>query len=1052
MNKIEVFDYYLLRFPALSYDKIIEINNSNSKQDIEAKLRKMYAVKDFQDAIFLASEELYKEMLKWLSNANIVAPDKLLISLYKYTLRMGVRATPYGTFAGISLGQVNEKNSSFIFDGGQKKITRLDMSVSTQIASFLSNTKELKGSLQFHVNTTLYLVKGVYRYYKYRFYNGKKDYSLAGLKISAAIQVVIDHCKNKMSYDDLIEVLLLSNVSQINAESFLNTLIENQVIVSELEQKLTGEEFFQMVQKVANRISPKGMYSNALRNINLLLHGDESIAIKSAKIIEIIHQHLSIGDTKNLLQTDLVSVTTENKIKSSVTATIAAHIKDLTPLNRGKTPSSLIHFITQFQETYGERVIPLLEALDNDFGIGYGNNEAQYYSEDVLIGQVSLVRKKKIEQTHWNGFQQLALRLLLRSKESGLYEIELTREDLKQLETSADPIHLEFPPTFYAIGNLVAESTDKLDKGAFKFNLVSCSGPAAIPLMARFGNLDPELANKLQQSAYVEQQKYPDAILAEIVHLPESRTGNILQRPQLRKYEIPFLSKSAAEQEKQILLSDLFIHIADGKIVLQSKKHKKVVIPRLSTAHNYTNGLAVYRFLADLQYQNESFAIRWDWEKLSNEQFLPRVSYGNIILSRARWVLQDNAYKELGQIKSDHDVTAFCERYRLPDKVILAEGDNELLIDFYNSLARQVLLEKLKKKSVILHEFLFAGRNSPIKNNLNEVYTNELIIPFYSDKQVTSTYLQTENSPSIQRSFPLGSEWTYVKIYCSRGQADKILTGAVAQIIEKLVAEKLIAKWFFIRYHDSGNHIRLRFLSAGLDAGQLPVLVTRIYEGLKDLLACGTIRNIQYDVYERELERYGIRNIEASESIFHHDSIFVLEMLKRLNGHLQYRWLIAALGVDQLLMAGGLLLQEKLELMTRWRNNFFAEFSDNGQLNYQLNNTYRTNKDDLLLFMKGEHILQQNPLVREIFASRKFALEVIFNKIKTDNKKDNDLQSDFYLKLLPSFSHMFINRLFFTEQRFYELAIYHCLLKYYSTVAATRKPCPRAKKYQKIGN
>src|SRR5205823_3985406 len=134
-----------------------------------------------------------------------------------------------------------------------------------------------------------------------------------------------------------------------------------------------------------------------------------------------------------------------------------------------------------------------------------------------------------------------------------------------------------------------------------------------------------------------EEALQPDAIFAEIVHLPESRLGNILARPVLRAHEIPFLGVSGATPECQIPVTDLRVSVAAGEIVLRSARLGRRVIPRLTSAHNFQARQGTYRFLCALQGQGKANMLGWDWGPLRDAPQLPRVVFGRLVLSRALW-------------------------------------------------------------------------------------------------------------------------------------------------------------------------------------------------------------------------------------------------------------------------------------------------------------------------------------------------------------------------------------------------------------------------------
>src|SRR5262249_54121206 len=167
----------------------------------------------------------------------------------------------------------------------------------------------------------------------------------------------------------------------------------------------------------------------------------------------------------------------------------------------------------------------------------------------------------------------------------------------------------------------------------------SVSGPSGARLLGRFGHADPELALYVERHLRAEEALRPDAVFAEVVHLPEGRLGNILARPTWHAYEVPYLGRSALPAERQLPLSDLRVAVDGARVVLWSARLGREVLPRLTCAHNFTTGQGVYRFLCALQGQGVASGLAWDWGPLAGSAFLPRVVYGRLVLARAQWRL-----------------------------------------------------------------------------------------------------------------------------------------------------------------------------------------------------------------------------------------------------------------------------------------------------------------------------------------------------------------------------------------------------------------------------
>lgn len=286
----------------------------------------------------------------------------------------------------------------------------------------------------------------------------------------------------------------------------------------------------------------------------------------------------------------------------------------------------------------------------------------------------------------------------------------------------------------------------------------------------------------------------------------------------------------------------------------------------------------------------------------------------------------------------------------------------------------------------------------------------------------------------VRQDFSPYSEWLYFKVYCGFKSAEGILSN---QVFEWVIDNKdLYEKFFFIRYSDDAPHFRIRFYNTDL-VKQLDIFAS-FSKMLEDLTASGVIDKIVIDTYKRELSRYGENTIVEAECLFHYDSLCVLKMvnlLSQIESPEKYRVLMALRGIDELLNDFNLKLEEKGEFAKTIQASFFREFGGQIRLQQQLNKKYRDYKKLVFSHMNFEKDAENEIEEAISFFNERSEMgkESVKNMLKANAKKEN------LYSLLSSLIHMYMNRLFVSQQRKYELLIYHFLEKYYASQIAIQK-------------
>jgi thiopeptide-type bacteriocin biosynthesis protein len=308
---------------------------------------------------------------------------------------------------------------------------------------------------------------------------------------------------------------------------------------------------------------------------------------------------------------------------------------------------------------------------------------------------------------------------------------------------------------------------------------------------------------------------------------------------------------------------------------------------------------------------------------------------------------------------------------------------------------------------------------------LEETYAHELIIPCLGTPTNHTTSVWKEKAIPAKK-YSLGSKWLYLKVYCSISVAERIIAILLPSALEEMEKEQLINSWFFIRYYDTGHHLRLRFHTTFPEAWHKVICILNAV--LDPLLNEGLIDTLQTDTYVPEINRYGAC-LDVVENIFYADSIAITNSLKiiaELNNE-QMRWQFALKSVDALLNDLGFSLTEKNELLKVMQISFFNEFGGSLSLQRSLNAKYRADTESI-------NAALESPL-QGLFDFSINKRSLMIAKIVPILKIANTTKQNYYT-LVSDIIHMSLNRLFPAEQRNHELVVYHYLQKYYTSKQA----------------
>ena len=1028
-------------------------------QILRSRLQKVIDRAEILHALYVASPSLQAGIEHWRRDPDSKKGLQAERALVRYFARMAARSTPFGLFSGCSIGRVDEQSATVLILKPQtlyRLCCRLDFDYLFALTAALQRDPALEMELRYWPNSSLHRIADAWHYTESRLAGTRRSHHLVKIENDSYLEAVLECAQAGATVHELVAAVLgapgEANPSEEEAKEYVLGLIrENELLISNLSPLLTGTPPLDDVIQQLESLSSGAATASALRGIREQIKSVEQTGLRCVPadyqaITAEIEKLPAKVDLAKLYQVDMIKPVDEAVIGKAVIAELMTGVDLLCRLGQTAEPEELKSFRDAFFARYEQALVPLIEALDDEAGVGFGSAAGRADPSPLLKG---LVLNRAVGETQWRGKQLESHAMLLRQvfacAQTGKDELELDVSTLRQDETSTQRL----ADSFCVMGTLVAASSAALQAGDFQFYLHGGVGPSGARMLGRFCHEDPEIELGVRNHIHQEEARDQEAVYAEVVYLPEGRIGNVLCRPVLRDYEIPYLGRSGAKPDRQLPVNDLLVGVEGDNIVLYSRRLERRVIPRVTNAHGFMNPQlsSIYRFLCFMQHQHGSSVPGFSWGTLEALDFLPRVRAGRLVLSPARWKFSEKEVEAIGKGEGSlrfRAVQDLRRRRNLPRWVVLQEGDNSLPVDLENALSVDAFVHVLKRGTQATVTELYPAPDQMCVSGPEGHFYHELHVPFVrkvlrqaSDDATAATVRKRTTAiarAGVRREtrvLPPGSEWLYVKLYGGVTILDEILTTSLPALVRTAIASGSIDRWFFIRYADPHDHLRIRFHGASARISQ--ELLPQVCETLNPLLASGKLWKIAFDTYEREIERYGgLEGLLAAEDIFFADSEAVLNMLGELAGDegLDIRWRIGLMTIDQLLTDCDFDDQAKRSAVERWRDTFQREFKIDSLGKKQLSDKFRAERQKLeSLFDDAPESSEVWLFAKQALARRSVRVSEALRKLRAlaaENKLETDI-----VDLAASFSHMHVNRLMRSSQRAHELVLYDFLFQIY---------------------
>ncbi|OKO95291.1 lantibiotic dehydratase [Geobacillus proteiniphilus] len=1010
-------DTFMIRTPVLSVDNYLRFFDQKlTEGEMKEHLLEICHNPVFRESILVASKSLYNKMIDFCNGKEIKKYDYFLKAIHKYLIRISTRPTPFGLFAGVDFGKYTDENTSIRYGKNKyKKFARPDLEWLMKIVKKLE--QEQYDQLWFTVNDSIFL-KGerAYLLHSTRKDNDKRVHEIS-VRVTLPFKITCELASNLIHYQTLKKELIkqFPNTSEEKIEHFLKQLIENEFLISNLRPPLTVmDQLDYLIKRLKESLIEE--WSNELIDIQQKIRTYTMTPLgEGEQIYKELHKKMKkLADTKNVLQVDMKLNLQEKKLNKQVIKDLNELMHILLPFSMTyqQTDSPFSRYKQEFIEKYGvDREVPLLEMLDNDLGIGAPMDYTNPKNARLAVGVPHQLIDEQLREYFLHKYIEA-----VKDKKS----ITITEDEIKEL--GLDDYDYNSIPDSLDINVIIkCDSEQDLENNHFKYyigpNLGSTHAGKSFGRFSYMMEGEEKLFETLNEEMLNLNNDDGEYVTCELVYLPnETRHANVTRNIHNSEYELALFTNSSKDEYHRLSLSDILIGIENDMFYAKSKTLNKKLIITMNNMLNTQNAPNAIRFLYDISLDGKKIWCNFPWDTIFQDYaYIPAIEYKNFVIAPRKWVINKiiKTNDKMSFTEFKKRFKNFCYDYDVPKYVYLTFADNRILLNTEDENCLRILHHEFNNGygNIILSSYEDADLHL-VKDDAEKEYVCELVIPLVKVKQENNQWYakpkKSSHIPSfsdIRVKLPF-EDWLYLKLYGVNSRADDLIAFYLSEYCREKLAKGEIEKYFYIRYADPEQHIRLR-----LNASEEKLL--QIYPDMKQwlrtLIEKGVLSRFSIDCYEREIERYGgTELIGLAENLFFFDSIVVEDILKlkRLK-HIHFSdEVIGMVSIIHYMEQFGLDYESQLDFLQQQVNkqDYREDFQKNRSVYMKVCNTDND--------WQGLRDTDEGMLLLNVLNQRNRSIKEYASKIQ------DGLEASSELSILDSVIHLHCNRLFGIDREF----------------------------------